>query len=125
MLFDVGQINRLTTTMTRFHYKDILETTMLTYAEESMSLRQTFQQDNYTKHTSEVKYWDLHRIEHRWAQLRQSTGKDVFKNKDHLWNLFKKLGMIYQQKSAGSLLQVCQEPKKKKYQIKADASAFN
>ena len=38
-VFDIGQIHQLTDTMAKFHYKDIVETTIFTYAEKSMHLR--------------------------------------------------------------------------------------
>lgn len=87
--------------MDRFKYRDILENTMLPFAEEKMPLRWIFQHDNDPKHTSQfIKDWflaknmtvlkwpfqspGLNRIEHLWVVLDRRIRAKNIKNKEEL-----------------------------------------
>lgn len=104
----VGPIYRIESTMNADGYRGILENVMLPYASENMPLSFTFQQDNDPKHKSRlVTNWfsqnnvrvlswpsqspDLNPIENLWSELKKRLSKEVFKNKDDLWEKTQKI----------------------------------
>lgn len=102
----LGPFHRISTTMDRFVYRDILENKMLPYAEWNMPLRWVFQHDNDPKHTSKlVKDWvqskgiqvldwpaqspDLNPIENLFSILKRNIGSKRFSNRDDLFSCLK------------------------------------
>lgn len=49
-----GSIDRIEGIMDQHAYVNILQNVILTFAEDNMSLKWVFRQDNYPKHTSRV-----------------------------------------------------------------------
>jgi len=102
--YGAGPIHRIDGIMDRFLYKDILETEMLLYAEDSLPLLWKFQQDNDPKHASRVvKDWfreqnvdviewpsqspDPNPIENFWSELKREVRKTFCQNKNQLWDI--------------------------------------
>lgn len=102
----VGPIHRIEGTMTAVSYVNILNTTMLPYAEDNMPLRWVFQQDNDPKHSSKrAKEWflendlnvlswpfqspDLNPIENLWREVKVPLRGVKASNNNALWTLVK------------------------------------
>lgn len=100
----VGPLVKIEGKMDRFMYRDILQNTMLPFAEEEMPLIWRFQQDNDPKHASRlVKNWfleanvdvlewpsqspDLNPIEHLWELLERKIRLRAIHNATDLWEI--------------------------------------
>ncbi|CAH2017352.1 unnamed protein product [Acanthoscelides obtectus] len=90
--------------MDRFMYRDILQNTMLPYAEEEMSLLWRYQQDNDPKHSSHLvknlflekivdllecpsQSPDLNPIEHLWEHLERTILQRIIHSENDLWGV--------------------------------------
>lgn len=102
----VGPIKVIEGNMDKFQYKDILEETMIPYAEERLPVIWTFQHDNDPKHTSAVVKeflrsqsvtvldWppyspDLNPIENLWSRVKKTVAKNRKSNVHQLYTAFK------------------------------------
>lgn len=100
--YGVGPIYWIKEIMDLNVYIDILQNTMLPFAEEDMPLKWVLMQDNDPKHTSrttqqwlqenkiDVMVWppqspDLNPIENLWADVKKVVATAKPKNKDQLW----------------------------------------
>lgn len=100
--YGMGPIHKISGTMDRFKYLDILKNVMMPYAEWEMPLKFIFQHDNDPKHTANVvKDWiakekirvmkwpaqspDLNLIENLWEITNRQIRKVTIRNKDQLF----------------------------------------
>jgi hypothetical protein len=105
--YGVGPIYWIKSIMDRFIYVDIMQNTMLPYAEEEMPLRWIFQQDNDPKHTSKLaKKWfddnkvtvmewpaqspDLNPIENLWGDIKKGVSVANPTNINDLWSVIER-----------------------------------
>lgn len=103
----VGPIRLIEKIMDQYLYVNILQTNMLSYAEDSMPLKWIMQQDNDPKHTSKVaKEWfrenrievmewpaqspDLNPIENLWTDLKKAVWDVKPTNNKDLWEVVQK-----------------------------------
>ena len=100
--YGLGPLHRIDGIMDRWVYKDILQNIMLPHAEWEMPIRWIFQQDNDSKHTSNVvKSWfeqqnindmewppqspDLNPIENLWSIVKKNIDRNNIRNTDEFF----------------------------------------